>query len=319
MPRIRACKGISLYGQEYLLVLPERYLPSIDQGQTGGEFGHEIKATERVMLRCGANWRPTTVKRVIDTYPTSTRVAKVATDEGTAFLKGMGNPAGNESLATELVCGELAAWFGLRTPDFAILGVADIEIPLDGRGFVEFGPAFVSRELPGATGDGGNVFLSKISRPRDVAKLVVFDTWIRNRDRYPPPDDLEEPPENRDNLFFTPNGRKFDLVALDHSHCFVETTLEDELGGSHLLEDDRIYGAFPEFVPYLSHEAVALAARRLAEIDLGMVTEVVGSVPREWGVSAGLRDTWARLIFERAKRVSSYVLPRLTRQLNMEF
>jgi hypothetical protein len=138
------------------------------------------------------------VRRVIETHESSTRVAKVATDVGNGFLKGIGNPAGNDSLATELVAGELAAWFGVRTPPFAIIPVVDIEIPMIGVGHMQNGPAFISREIEGSTAAGGDVFLKRLVNPDDVSKLIVFDTWIRNPDRCPP----EGLPTNRDNLFF---------------------------------------------------------------------------------------------------------------------
>lgn len=65
------------------------------------------------MLRCGLNWQPTFVDRVIEIFPTSTRVALVNTDAGLGYMKGMGNPSGNQSLAMELVGSELAANLGL--------------------------------------------------------------------------------------------------------------------------------------------------------------------------------------------------------------
>jgi hypothetical protein len=108
------------------------------------------------MLHCGSTWRPRRIIRVIETISTSTRPAKVATDQGIGFLKGMGNPAGAISLATELVAGELARWLGLKTPEFAILGVVDLEIPMAGVGNMLNGPGFISREMKGTVGDGSD-------------------------------------------------------------------------------------------------------------------------------------------------------------------
>jgi hypothetical protein len=104
------------------------------------------------MLFCGRDWQPSLVKRVIETYETSTRVAKVATDAGNGFLKGMGNPAGSLALASEVVVGELAVWLGLRVPPFAIVGTGDIQIPMMGRGDMLPGPAFISQEIEGTAG-----------------------------------------------------------------------------------------------------------------------------------------------------------------------
>lgn len=270
------------------------------------------------MLYCGRDWRPTFIKRVIETYETSTRVAKVGTDAGTGFLKGMGNPAGNISLATELVAGELAAWFGLRIPPFAVVRVAGIEIPMASHGFIQDGPAFISKEMLGATGDGGNTFLSRLNNPADISKLVVFDTWIRNADRCAPK--CTDTPQNLDNLFFTPAVRqKFDVVVLDHSHCFVETTFEAELGSPHLLEDDRVYGLFSGFEPFICPESVTRAIERLRQFDSLQAKQIVDSVPAEWGLSAAIREAFADLIFRRAQRVAGFIPGRLLDEPYLDF
>ncbi len=135
------------------------------------------------MLHCGHSWQPTVVKRVVETFETSTRVARVATDQGIGFLKGIGNPAGLDSLVTELVCGELARWFGLQTPDFAVIKLDVIEIFSKSGTFHVHGPAFISREVTGLVADGDRSLLVKLTNPSDIMKLVVFDTWVRNSDR----------------------------------------------------------------------------------------------------------------------------------------
>lgn len=257
------------------------------------------------MLRCGTIWQPSKVDRVVETFPTSTRVAKVVTDQGTGFLKGMGNPAGTDSLACELVAAELAAWLGLRTPDFALMEIEGIEIPMHGGGVLAPGPAFITRSLQGTTGTPGDTFLKKLANADQVAKLVVFDTWIRNADRCPPIGALDPTP-NYDNQFFTPEGRKFDLVALDHSHCFVETTLEDEIAGGHLAADERLYGYFPEFAPYLTDAALGSALDRLGTFDGAFAAEVVGSIPPQWEVTGAARSAWAKLMVERSWRVCDF-------------
>jgi hypothetical protein len=101
------------------------------------------------------------------------------------------------------------------------------------------------------------------------------------------------------------------LVALDHSHCFVETTLADELGQCHLLEDEAIYGLFPEFGPYVDPTAVWRATRRLLELDMGTVKEIVGAVRPQWGVTAASKDAWAELICRRAERVAEFLPTKL--------
>jgi hypothetical protein len=44
-------------------------------------------------------WNPTTIRRFVKSYPTSTNVIRVDTDAGECYLKTMGNPEGPHVLA----------------------------------------------------------------------------------------------------------------------------------------------------------------------------------------------------------------------------
>jgi hypothetical protein len=261
------------------------------------------------MLYCGAHWQPTYIKRVIETFQTSTRVARVGTDSGNGFLKGLGNPAGKLSLAAELVAGELASWYGLDIPPFAIVSIGELPIPMIDGGYLAPGPAFISREVDGFAGTGGQGFADKIANPADVAKLVVFDTWIRNADRcHPEPDNY---PPNYDNLFFTTAGAKFRLMALDHSQGFVESGLEENLSDPYLLNDDGVYGYYPEFSELIQFEPVTAAIQRLGEFPAALAAEIVDSIPEEWDISNTARAAWVSVIVQRAQRVAEYLPAKL--------
>lgn len=266
------------------------------------------------MLRCGLNWQPTSVNRVIETFPTSTRVAKVKTDEGTAFLKGMGNPAGNQSLAMDLVGAELATQLGLFVPDFAVLELADIDIPMEDYGSMLFGPAFVSREVKCIPSDGSPHLVSRLTDPAELALLVMFDTWIRNLDRCPPPDYFDPRPR-LDNLCFTPDGEKLKLMVIDHSHCFVEGLLEDEIGQLEFVSDTRLYGRFPEFEEYLKEQPLRRAGNRIASIDSGVIAEIVNAIPIAWGPTQAVRDVWVDQIVARQAHVPTVVIDQLVSQV----
>lgn len=269
------------------------------------------------MLRCGLNWQPTAVNRVIETFPTSTRVAKVKTDKGTGFLKGMGNPAGNQSLAMELVGAELATHLGLFVPDFAVLELAHIEVPMDDHDPMKFGPAFISREMKCIPSDGGPHLISRLADPTELALLVMFDTWIRNLDRCPPPDYFDPRPR-LDNLCFTPQGAKLKLMVIDHSHCFVEGILEDEIGCKEFVDDTRIYGQFPEFEGYLNEQPLKRAADKMASIDVATITEIVSAVPLAWGPTQGVRKVWVDQIVARQACVPKLVIEQLVSQRQMD-
>ena len=186
-------------------------------------------------MYCGHPWQPTKLKQFVESLPNSTRPLHVMTDKGAAILKALGNPAGPEALAFELVGTELARWMGLTTPDFATLHLTDMPANWSPHFTIENGNAFLSRYIASSTHDGQATFLDRLARPDDLARLVVFDTWIRNADRYPPEEALMERPPNLDNLMFArhPGTRrlKYNLIVFDHTHAFSDAGydgLDDE-------------------------------------------------------------------------------------------
>lgn len=275
------------------------------------------------MTACGTTWQPNELRQVIRTYPTSTRVVEVMTDNGPAFLKGMGNPQGNQALACELVGTELAYWFGLMVPEFALISVTDSDyLPLNDLGTrVDVGRAFVSkRVIDGINWDRGFVLLNKLRKPDDVAKLVVFDTWIMNFDRYPPDDSLATSSVNADNLLFSYAGNgKYNLIAFDHSHCFTEGDLWFDISDQDLIEDSRIFGFVPEFRSYITESGVAAAVERLRQIDKATAVEIVSSVPQEWDVTSSVINCWADLIYRRSRFVADTIFPKLIAQGSLGF
>jgi hypothetical protein len=285
-------------------------LASLGRSLGAGDF------REGAMPWCGGQWRPTRIERVVETLRTSAGPAIVETDAGIAYLKGIGNPAGDVALASELVAGELARWFGLVTPDFAIVEL-DLDIPLRDGGLLQRGPAFLSRRVDGNVFDGTDRMLKKMNRVADISRLVIFDTWIRNHDRCPPADALDPAP-NRDNLILAPRGRKYELVVLDHTHCFVEGDLEAAIVDRYAVEDDRIFGLFPEFERFITEAAVLEASAHLARLDRLCVQEIVSSLPPQWGISGPMRTNWVDFIVERARRVAASGPERLLRQGRLE-
>lgn len=268
------------------------------------------------MLCCGRDWQPRTIKRVIEALQTSTAPVKVATEDGNGFLKGIGNPSGLDCLACELVCGELARWLGLSTPSFAIINVGGLRIDLAKGGPLESGPAFISREMDYIPFDGGDLMLRKMRDHAQIAKLIMFDTWVRNGDRCNPDPNLGI--SNRDNLFFTPAGRKVELIAFDHSHCFTDGVLEQDLNDSDIIDDENVYGYFPEFTPFVGADAVRQAADRLREMNTEVASAIVASVPHQWGPTTQVRRRWVDVIYQRAQRVAGYAPAKMIEQAGLE-
>jgi hypothetical protein len=239
---------------------------------------------------------------------TSTGTSRILTDAGEAFIKPLGNKEGPHVLACEWVATRLADWFGLDTFDHAILGVEALdEIPLfDGR-LATPGPAFVTRAESGAVWGGSQAQLDGLENRDDLTRLVVFDTWTLNCDRHPPDTAVRRP--NLDNVFISTErdgGRR--VIAMDHTHCF---TCGRELSASLVtiarVKDERIYGLFPAFRPFVSPASVKAAAGTLATVDRDVVQPIVDAVPVEWEVPPETRAALVDLIVRRAAFVTGRI------------
>jgi hypothetical protein len=251
-------------------------------------------------------WQPSRIIEPVEAFPTGTSVVRVKTDLGDGFLKALGNAAGPHALARELVGTMLARRFGLRTFDFSLIAVTGEEgVILGNNRLAEPGPAFITRAEDGDPWGGDAGELNLLDNSEDIARLVVFDTWTRNCDRYQPREG--GPRVNRDNVFFSPEGAsqgRFILKAIDHGHCFsCGDDLSERLGHLDHVRDDVLYGLFPEFEARVRRDGVLQAADGAEAVSRQEVERMIAAVPREWQVSGGVRQAWCELICQRARYV----------------
>jgi len=237
-------------------------------------------------------WHPTRVDRFEKAVPgTSTQPVIVTTDAGRAYLKAINNPEGEHALARDFVGTLLADWFGLRTLAMAVLdhdGIVDLRLD-DGR-LAEAGPSLATRQEPGKSWSGDPHDLDPVINKEDLTRLVVFDTWIRNRDRCPPNPDR---PSNVDNVFLSERGlegRAVRVMAIDHTHAFATGDLSARLNRIEEVQDEAVYGLFREFFGRLDSRTVVEAADRLREVTPEMVSGTIARLPSAWDVSDKASD-----------------------------
>lgn len=263
------------------------------------------------MLQCGVNWRPSKVLFVRDTISTSTDPLHVETDDGSCIAKYVGNRQGDFTLAAELISAELGLLLGLKIPDFALLTADASELGGATR-YRAIAPMFCSRFLSGAL-----PFVPSprvLGRLRDrsaLAKLVVFDTWLRNSDRF------SASGQNMSNLLILQDKKKLSLWVIDHTHAIVEFETGEELG-SDWIEEEMVYGYRAEFLPYLKRSDLLDACRAAAAVDRHQLNEVVGAIPRQWGVGQSLTEELADCLFERAQRLQGWLLAAVLGQHEMD-
>lgn len=272
-------------------------------------------------------WPPTKYLDYEDTIATSMSPAKIWTDAGSAYVKPMADDVNPHSLAIELVCTRLAEWFGLRVLETCILhlGASDTFPRRSAKspdGYLpdcKPGPAFCTRAVEATPWDGSGKSLSKIANRDDITRLVIFDTWTRNEDRFPPVDATgaiqSMRSQNLGNVLLVrdrPKSKSLRLVAMDFGHAFVKGR-ELPSGGFRVDadKDQWIYGLFPGFRPYVTPSLVDSAIIRLKRLDRRVVEGFVAEVPREWEVEAAARTALAEHLYRRRSYLADTIKARL--------
>jgi hypothetical protein len=163
----------------------------------------------------------------------------------------------------------------------------DDEIPLGHNRMALPGPAFVTRKMNGYTWGGGIEQLENVKDKGVFAKLVLLDTLILNKDRYPPLGSSRK--ANRDNIFLIERNnekRQYDLIAFDHSDCLLAPSdLSPLIKNISNSKDEKIYGFFPEFHKFITCAAVNEALKKLEKLSDSMVDEILSFIPDKWEIN----------------------------------
>jgi hypothetical protein len=152
--------------------------------------------------------------------------------------------------------------------------------------------------------------LDVLVNPEDITRLVVFDTWTLNCDRHH--HDLMVRKPNYDNVYLSSEGvepGKRRLIAMDHGLCFIRSgeDLTPRLAHIDKVQDDHIYGLFPEFREKLREDTITSCAQRLGAMDAATAEAMIATVPTEWEVPGETRKAWSDLICRRASFVAENV------------
>jgi hypothetical protein len=97
------------------------------------------------------------------------------------------------------------------------------------------------------------------------------------------------------------------LKAMDQGCCF---TCESSLTTPRLLSsvnDDRLYGLFPAFRPYVTRAAMLEVVAEVEAVVRSEVEAMIDRVPREWQVDDSARREWCNWICRRAKTMRRIV------------
>lgn len=253
-------------------------------------------------------WSPGEFVRFGRHLGTSTSVVEVVMEEGNAYLKALGNPEGPHALVREFVGTCLASVFGLPTLNYGLAQIdATIdEIPLGNGTQAATGTAWVTQCEPGHVWGGTMAELEQLDNPMDIPRLVLFDTWVRNRDRHAPPELRRKP--NYGNVFFSSRDcepGQYRLLAMDHTHLFSrEAFLTRRIAHIGEIRDSKVYGRFPQFEPYLDAGMLERAAGDLQRLDPNLIARVIDAVPDDWELNRETRDALLDFLVRRASLVA---------------
>jgi hypothetical protein len=247
-----------------------------------------------------SNWRPTKVYRVEECKGTGADVVLLVTDAGRAYGKFLGNHEGPHVLACEYVGTRLAAALGLQTLDFALLDYDGCpEIMLAAGGMAQKGTAWMTAHENGQPWGGSARSFRFIDNKEDVAKLVLFDQWVLNCDRFRP----EPRRVNHGNVFLSRDRAKpgrMILMAIDHTHAFTcGGALTAKLNRIDRVQDSRGFGRFPGFLPHLAWRDAVAAVKALASISDDQIAGIVSGIPADWEVDVPVRDAFIDFLVRR--------------------
>jgi hypothetical protein len=273
-----------------------------------------------------AIWQPTTFLRYVRTVQSSSRTALIETDAGAAYFKAINNPEGVHILACDWFGTNLARHFGLPTFDVAVLELTELdEIHINGK-LAQIGSSFVARAESGIT-MGGEKALSYVTNLDVLAKIIVFDIWTKNCDRYAP--GLGQGGKarvNLDNLFLseeTAEKGKFILKPIDFGHIITcGRELSPRVADINQIREERIYGFFPFFKSHVSREQLIKESSELSKISSDIWQDLLQKIPFDWEVSQDTKNAIDRFLKDRARFLSENfprMLPIEPEQVELDF
>jgi hypothetical protein len=245
-------------------------------------------------------WQPSEIKYSIESFQTSTGVVRVMTDAGIGYLKALGSEQGPHSLVREYVGTSIAKFLGLKTFEFAIINVhSDDEIVLGTGENAVSGPAFITKEVQSAI--PGTVEIKKVCNTNEFAGLVLTDTLLLNKDRFP---GIRVGNPNYDNLLFVKSSRdrtKYELITMDFSYCMhTSYSIGRTLANIDSVKNEAIYGLFPEFKEFITPDTIKPFKDKLNLLDAECINTILTSVPVEWDFNQTTKEILQDFLVSRA-------------------
>jgi len=281
----------------------------------------DLKTAKTVVVRRMVgmdNWKPKGIIDIEDVLRTSTRPFVALLEDGEKILfKSPHNPVGVHSLVCEFVGTSLARLLDIPTFTFCIFH-SDSLNTLKGKRFFDApgdGIGIMTKWESGTTWKDTPEVFNRIRNKNDATKIIFFDTWVRNKDRYFVESD-NRVITNTENLFFSGNvlAKKGNLMkAIDHTEAFKG--FSERISSKHFqidcVKDPAIFGLFPEFQGILDSKTAIETLTRLSQIQRKYVHKIIEQIPDEWDVDNNMRNALLDFVMQRALYVADTLFTRL--------
>mgnify|MGYP000128380566 FL=1 len=105
---------------------------------------------------------------------------------------------------------------------------------------------------------------------------------------------------------------------MDHTHAFAcGSAWTKKLSNISIVQDDGLFGYFPEFSDLVQKDDVADSVARLEAISPAEVAGMLARVPQELEVSREIAKAIQSLVVDRAKYVASSIANRIWKQRSL--
>lgn len=221
-------------------------------------------------------------------------------DDGKKYVvKLMSNPVGEMILAHEYIANKLATYLGLPVakgelvylPNELIKKTPEIQISTD-----QTCPHFGSLYYPNVVRPTTEKRIKKCANLHQIAGIIVFDHWVRNRDRC----------SNYFNLIIEEGDEQNKLYMIDHAGCFFSNIRSNKLLREAVDYMDVFWGdLYKEFNQYLRDRKLFL--RYIGAIEQfpdDEIQKIVYSTPPEWESDNEELEALAAYLIQRKKNLN---------------
>lgn len=213
--------------------------------------------------------------------------------------KFCGNPDGSRILINEYVSASLGKLLNLPIPNFELahIELSKFKVDLSNIELID-GTVFCSEWLEKSAPVPGYLALTKTTNKYDAIKILIFDVIIGNNDRNP------------GNLLI--NFKNNTLVAIDHSHVFINQAIWDEHTLNMLIGEEIDISRMSKFnynnlSQCLNDKNYIIEVKefinKIKLIKRSDIEIIVNSIPNDWNISNNEKKSLIDFLMDRISRI----------------